>query len=127
MRVAIPVCAEHTATTMDFARELLVADCEEVREVHRTLTAFEETQPTNRANRVIRLGIDVVICGAVSRPLATLIQDAGIRIIPLVSGSVDEVLAAFLTDRLDEARFLLAGCTRDDRQKLVRRAGAPAR
>lgn len=119
MKLAIPVCAEKIATTIDFARELLVADCEGSREVHRSRVALEEALPANRAKGIIRLGIHVLICGAISRPLATLIQDSGIQVIPLVSGSVDDVLAAFLADRLDESRFLLPGCTADDRRRLV--------
>lgn len=119
MKVAIPICAQQTATTTDFARALLVADFDGFREVHRSQVALEEAAPANRAKRIIQLGIQVLICGAISRPLAAIIQDSGIQVIPLVSGPVDEVLAAFLADRLDEPRFLLPGCTADDRRRLV--------
>lgn len=120
MKVAIPVSADATATTLDFAGELLVVDCEGPEEVDRSRAVLEEALPANRARRIIRLGIHVLICGAISRSLAMLIQDAGIQVIPLVSGPVDEVLAGFMADRLDEPRFLLPGCTADERQGLVR-------
>jgi predicted Fe-Mo cluster-binding NifX family protein len=125
MKVAIPVCVERVATTIDFARELLVVDCVGSRQVRRDRIVLEEMLPANRARRIIGLGIDVLICGAVSRPLARLIQDSGIQVIPLVSGSVDDVLAAFLADRLDESSFLLPGCTADDRRRLVHSHAEP--
>jgi predicted Fe-Mo cluster-binding NifX family protein len=118
----MPVCAEEIATTTDFARELLVADCEGSQEVQRSRFLVEESLPANRARRIAGLGIQVLICGAISRALATLIQDSGIHIIPLVSGSVNSVLESFLTGRLDEDRFLLPGCTADDRRRLIRGA-----
>jgi predicted Fe-Mo cluster-binding NifX family protein len=120
MKVAIPVCAEAIATTIDFARELLVVDCDGCREVHRSRLVLEQGLPANRAKRILRLNIQTLICGAISRPMAALIQNSGIQVIPLVSGSVDEVMAAFLADRLDEPHFLLPGSTADDRQRLVR-------
>ena len=119
MRVAIPVCAGETAATADFARELLVVGYEGAGEVDRRIVVMEEMQPENRARRIIRLGIDALICGAVSRPLARLIQSAGIRLIPLVSGPVDEILRAFLAERLDESAFLQPGCTAEDRRDLI--------
>jgi predicted Fe-Mo cluster-binding NifX family protein len=118
MKIAIPVCAEAIASTADFARELVVADCEGSREVHWARFDLQETLPANRAKRIARLGVEILICGAISRPLATLLQESGVQVVPLVSGSVDNVLSAFLTDRLDEPRFLLPGCTPDDRRGL---------
>ena len=119
MKVAIPVCSESVATTMDFARELVVADCEASSTVRRSRIELEESLPGHRAKQLVRLRIDVLICGAISRLLAKLIVDSGIQIIPFVSGPVDSVLEAFLNNRLGQAVFLLPGCTVDDRERFV--------
>jgi len=124
MRVAVPVCAGETATTIDFAHEILVVDCQQSREIHRSVVALEEVQPENRARRIIRLGVDALICGAISRELARLMQSSGIRLIPLVSGPVEEVLRVFLVGRLDDSMFLLPGCTAEDRRSLIHNCAA---
>jgi len=120
MRVAIPVSDDAVATTIDFAHEVLVVDCEASRELRRKRHALEDGLPTNLANRITRLGIQVLLCGAISRPLAVLMREAGIQVIPLVSGTADEVLAAFLENRLEDPRYLLPGCTEGDRKRLSR-------
>jgi hypothetical protein len=46
-------------------------------------------------------------------------QSSGIRLIPFVSGPVEEVLRVFLVGRLDDSAFLLPGCTAEDRRSLM--------
>lgn len=119
MKVAIPVSSESVATTMDFARELVVADCETSSAVRRSRFELEDSLPGHRAKQLVRLRIDILICGAISRLLAKLMVDSGIQIIPFVSGPVDSVLEAFLNNTLDQAVFLLPGCTVDDRERFL--------
>jgi predicted Fe-Mo cluster-binding NifX family protein len=119
MKVAIAVREGEIATTLDFARQVLVVECEGGKEVRRARFAIGETLPVNRARRLTQLGAQVLICGAISRPLAALMVDSGIRVVPLVSGEVEEVLAAFLSDQLSNPHFLLAGCTPKDREDLM--------
>ncbi|MBK7930053.1 MAG: NifB/NifX family molybdenum-iron cluster-binding protein [Bryobacterales bacterium] len=111
------------ATTIDFAHEILVVDCDHVRELRRKRHTLDDGLPTNLAHRIARLGIEVLICGAISRTLALMMSKAGILVIPLVSGPVDEVLAAFLENRIEDSRFLLSGCTEGDRQRLAQSPG----
>ncbi len=119
MKVAIPVCSDSVATTTDFARELVVADCQTSSVVRRRRIELEESLPGHRAKQLVQLRVDILICGAISRLLAKLIVDSGIQIIPFVSGPVDSVLEAFLNHKLAQACFLLPGCTVEDRERFV--------
>jgi predicted Fe-Mo cluster-binding NifX family protein len=83
---------------------------------------MERALPANRANRLTELGVELLICGAISRPLAAILLDLGMQLIPLVSGPVEEVLAAFLGDHLDEPRFLLPGCAPNERERFLAHA-----
>lgn len=55
-------------------------------------------------------GIDVLICGALSRPLEAALASAGIPVVAQVCGDVEAVLQAFLAGRLTERVFLMPGC-----------------
>ena len=59
---------------------------------------------------IVKLGVEVLICGAISRPLAEMITDSGIRLIPFLSGDVEEVIQAFLAGNLPNSAFLMPGC-----------------
>lgn len=109
MRLAIPVWQGEVSTTADFARDVLVADVEGTREITRQNIGLSEQIPVQRAWRLRDLGVQVFICGAISRPLAWSLSQAGIRVVPCVAGSADEVVAAFLCGQLNDPRFLQAG------------------
>lgn len=85
-------------------------------EVAREEAGIEATQPVLRAKRVAELGVNTLICGAISRPLETLLTSADVRVIPHACGPVEEVVRAFLTGRLVEDAFLMPGCCRGRRR-----------
>lgn len=140
MRVALPIYHGRVSPVLDSARVLLVVDysrgstvCRAHRgektplgavnrrpqheageicglEVARSEVSLEALNPLRRAARLRGLWVDVVICGAVSRPLSAALSAAGITVIPLRRGPVEEVLAAFVAGSLGDARFRLPGC-----------------
>ena len=129
MKVAMPVSSGRISTVFDFARRLLVVEYEDGREIGRRETGLDEQIPLSRAHRIENLGIDRLICGAISRHLAKHFEDAGIEVFPLVSGSVKEVLAAHLSGELEQTRFLMPGCTPEQRralQELRNQTGIPS-
>ena len=67
-------------------------------------------QPLQLLARLRELDVETLICGAISRPLAELITNAGIRLIPFVAGGEGEILKAFVQGRLDEPEFQMPGC-----------------
>jgi len=95
----------------DFAQRLLIVDWEGGKELERREYALENVPPLIRASRLLHLNVQVLICGAVSNSLASLVSNYGIRIIPSICGDIDEVLNAYLTGSLAAPRFRLPGFT----------------
>ncbi len=60
--------------------------------------------------RLIEWDVDTLICGAISRPLFDHLTFGGMRVIPFVSGDLNEVIEAFCRNRLDSGRFSMPGC-----------------
>ena len=110
MKVAIPTWQGRVSPVLDVARSLLLVDLEAGVEGRRRLEALEETGVLARAARLRGLSADVLICGALSRPLEQALVSAGIEVIPHVCGNVDEVLGAYLAGRLRDRAFLMPGC-----------------
>ena len=106
----MPTWAGTVSPVFDVARRLLVVDCETGGEVRRSEAALGETHVLGRATRLARLGVEVLICGAISRPLEQALGSAGIDVIAHVCGDVDEVLRAYLSGRLAGRAFLMPGC-----------------
>jgi len=112
MRIAIPIWQSRVSPVFDAARRLLIVDVEEGRETARTEETISEISPPRKARRLRELGVDVLICGAVSRPLAALIAQSGVRVVPWIAGDVEEVLKYYIDGRMPDPRFLMPGCGR---------------
>jgi predicted Fe-Mo cluster-binding NifX family protein len=109
MRIAIPTWNGRVSPVFDTASRLVVVEVAAEGEHSRFETDISEHYPPSKAMRLNGLGVDTLICGAISQPLAYMITNAGITLVPWISGWVDEVLQAFLQDNLFDVRFMMPG------------------
>jgi len=110
MKIAIPTWNGRVSPVFDTASRLLVVEIKEDSEIARFETDISEHFLPSKSMRLTGLGIDTLICGAISRPFASIITTAGITLIPWISGQVEEVVQAFLTSTLFDPRFIMPGC-----------------
>lgn len=128
MKIAIPVWQGRVSPVFDSSLRILLLDTEDGRVLTRSETEIGGELPQDRARRLSELGVEVLVCGAVSRPLAEQVALAGIRLIPFIAGEVDEILRAYLEGGLPSDEFLMPGCCGERRR--VRgggRCGCPGR
>lgn len=116
MRVAIPVWQARVSPVFDTAGRLLIFDLENGHKVSRTEQPIAGLSMRGRVNRLAELNVDELLCGAISRPLAGMIAASGIKVIPWMSGDVEEVVAWYLDGKPLDARFLMPGCGRRRRR-----------
>jgi predicted Fe-Mo cluster-binding NifX family protein len=64
---------------------------------------------------------NVVICGAISATALTVLQERGMRVIPWIRGSIEEVLLAYGNGSLETDSFFMPGCHRKGRCRGRRR------
>ena len=112
MKIAIPVWHGRVSPLLDTAHSLLLVEKEGGREVVRSEVPLAEGHAPRRAQAIAESGIDLLICGAVSRPLAELLAARGVRLIPWISGEVEEILEAQREGRLSGQEYLMPGCRR---------------
>jgi predicted Fe-Mo cluster-binding NifX family protein len=81
--------------------------------------------------KVLRqLGVDVVICGAVSWQLELALQAGGIELVRHICGPVEDVLKTYLDNGLEGDAFRMPGCrgqrghNRDRKHCRKRRGGS---
>jgi predicted Fe-Mo cluster-binding NifX family protein len=109
MKVAIPVYGDYASSVFDFAHKLLLVDIENGHDLNRSeVTLIPESVP-QRAARLKSLGVDLLICGAISQPLMYMLTGSGIKVLPYVTGRVDELLQAYMTGQLSQQQFILPG------------------
>ena len=125
MKVAIPIWAGRVSPVLDVARRLVVAEFEAGNEINRQEEPLAETDLFRRAQRIHELGVDLLICGAVSRPLEDMLRANGVQVIPWICGPVDDVLELFISRQSLSPNYLMPGCC--GRRRQARGAGAGRR
>ena len=109
MKLALSVWENRISPVFDCAQTLLVVDITGNMATGKYLEPFQDEAPFSRAMKLSELGVNVLICGAVSDSFANIIETYGIRIISFVAGTVDEILDAYLTGGLHNAKFRMPG------------------
>jgi predicted Fe-Mo cluster-binding NifX family protein len=112
MKIALSVWKDSISTVFDAADQLMIVDPASDKPMSRRTYHFLASDRINRAVEMKEQGIDVLICGAISRPMETSIVSQGIKLYPFVRGTVDEIVNAYRENRLNQAMFFLPGCRR---------------
>ena len=107
------------APVFDVARQLVLVEIESGRIVKET----EEMIPSDDLGEKVRLlaglGVNALVCGAISRFLHGLVASYGITVVPFVAGDLREVIRAWTEGRLDDG-FSMPGCCARSRGRMGR-------
>ena len=111
MKIAISVWGHFVSTVFDFSDHLLIVDVDSGRIKDRLTVHFVENTIIGKAARLRELGVQILLCGAISRPLERVIAVSGMTVVPFLRGTADEILEAYLSGRLRDKSFVLPGCS----------------
>jgi predicted Fe-Mo cluster-binding NifX family protein len=109
MKIAIPIWQGRISPVMDVAARMLVAEYDGTGEVSRVEESLGDDFIPRRARHLADLGVNVLICGGISRPLLTLITAQGITVIPGITGKIEQVLEAYRYNRLHIPKYMMPG------------------
>jgi predicted Fe-Mo cluster-binding NifX family protein len=114
MKIAIPVWEDKVSPVLDTASRLLIVEFEDQQEATRFETYLDEQDLSRRCVRIRRLGVDTLICGAISRGFSKILEGSGIHIVPGISGHPEDVLNAYLRGDLFSSKFFMPGYQRNE-------------
>ena len=121
MKIAIPIYNNNVSNVFDFAASLLLVEIENGKEVSRSEVSLESQASPRRVEQMKSLEVGVLVCGAISRILAEMLTTSGIQVLPYVTGSIDDVLQAYLAGQLATPKFSMPGCWPGGRKGFGRR------
>ncbi len=110
MKTAITYWNDRVSPLFDTARHLVVFEINDNRETACVKSILKNNDPIIRAKQLSQLGIDVVICGAISWECEAILASVNIKVISYICGSVKDVLHACLNETLEKSSFLMPGC-----------------
>ena len=101
------------APVFDVSRSIRIVTSQNGRILRQKEAVFPGDELHLKANRLAELNVDVLVCGAISRSLQTMIVAHGIDVIPFVTGNLQEVIRAWLCgDHTRIGGYAMPGCRR---------------
>jgi predicted Fe-Mo cluster-binding NifX family protein len=110
MRAAFSVWNDRISPVFDTSRRFLVLDIEDGAIVARSEEEFLDLDPLRKLAKLIEMQVQVMVCGAISRPVADMAAASGIETYAFIAGEVDKVIAALLTNGLSNPTLRMPGC-----------------
>lgn len=110
MKIAFAYWDERIAPVFDTARHVRVLEVTSGRIVNEADETLPEDLIVQKALQLVQLGIDTLVCGAISRSLHAAVNAYGIRVIPFVAGNLRDVIQAWISGNLTLDAFSMPGC-----------------
>jgi len=105
MKVAMAHWQDRISPVFDVADHLLLLDVEGRREIDRKSLSLAGRSPFERVKELSELGVNVLLCGAISLTLEKALIGAGIRVVGFLGGELENVIQAFLEGSLGDGRI----------------------
>ena len=110
MKTGFACWEDRIAPVFDSARQIMLVESIEGKIVSESREALPDGQPFGMASFLHGLGIESLVCGAISRPLQKMIEDRGIKVVSFVAGNLREIIKACLSGSLLTEQFAMPGC-----------------
>lgn len=107
-KVAIPTFGTRVSPRFDCARAVLVVAIDDDKPSERQDFVASNWAPHERINKLLELGVDTIICGAIDCWSAESLRSAGVTIYDWVTGEIEDALAALLRGDLDSKKTMEA-------------------
>jgi predicted Fe-Mo cluster-binding NifX family protein len=100
MRAALPVFQNRISPLLDVASHFMLFDIENGAITDRLETDTREVHEALRVQKLVTLGVTIIICGAVSGFMARIVRDQGLDLISWIQGTPEEVIQGYLKGTL---------------------------
>jgi predicted Fe-Mo cluster-binding NifX family protein len=117
MKTAFAYWENRIAPVFDTARQVLVVETDSRQIVGKTQEMMPEDLPLPKVLRLVDLGIETLVCGAISNPMSGLVGAYGIRVIPFITGELGEIIQAWANGKLEYKAYTMPGCCRHGRHR----------
>jgi predicted Fe-Mo cluster-binding NifX family protein len=109
LRIAVPVFRGRVSPVLDTCDQLFLPEPGGKKQAAPKMVPMKGLSIYERASEMKKLGIQFIICGAVSESFYNLLKETGIDLRCGISGDIDEVVQAYHNGKLDQPMFRMPG------------------
>ncbi len=128
MKIAFAYWHTRIAPVFDSARDFLLIETGDGMEVSEQRVSFTGSTNSEKVSWLSGLGINTVVCGAITRQFEGLMTAQGLSVISFIAGELQDVVNAWNVGNIGSASLVMPGCCgqrlRRQRNKRCRRFGS---
>lgn len=109
MKAAFSYEGKKIAPVFDVARKILVIEEKHGLIVGRTEKSLDDDLQIQNVIRLSGMGVETLVCGAVSMVFHKMLSAYGIFVVPFVTGNLEEIIEAWLKGRIGCGSFSMPG------------------
>ena len=110
-RIAIPIFMDRVSPVLDTCTQIMLVDFDQNHEVCRSQIGVTGTSLFERNSFFKMIGVQTIICSALSESFHRMLRDASIDIVCGVAGDAEEIIKACVSGSYDLKRFQMPGST----------------
>ncbi len=118
MKLAIPYWNDWISPVLDEAYHFRVIELREDDIADDRAYDLSGKSKFERVQYLRSLGVEMILCGAVSNGYMQVILLSGIRVIPWLRGRIDTILGVFINGELSTG-YLMPGCKRRRKRRRI--------
>lgn len=117
MKAAFTIWKNRIAPVFDVAGQAVLVQMDQVQTLVSTFVSLPEGSVAAKVQVLSGLGVQVLVCGAMSRAAFELAVAEKIEVVSFVAGDTDHVIQAWLQGSLSQADFAMPGCRHRRRRR----------
>ena len=109
MKIALSTFNDNLSSVFDFADTLQIFTVEDGTVKEKREYLLQNINRYEKIAEIKNLNLDALICGCMSRCSYEILTQSGMKIIPNLSGKVNEIIDAYLNNKISETKFYMPG------------------
>lgn len=110
MKAAFAAWNGRIAPVFDVATRVRLVEVDSGRIVREADAELPDGPPGQTGGWLAERSVQLLVCGAISRPVEAMVSAHGIRVIAFVAGDLREVVQAWMSGTLESGAFAMPGC-----------------
>lgn len=107
--IAIPVYGNRISNRLDCSKDVLLVYIENGRIDKRETYHWAQANPWEKIEMLLHLGVNILICDGITEFYANQLRNTPVKVIPWISGEVDEILVQYLEGNFVEDKLKSEG------------------
>ena len=115
--IAVPVFQDRVSPLMDVSNRYMIYEAEDGEIKQRISISLNTDGESQRVEKLKEIGVNTIICGAVSGYVAHIVDEKGMRLISMIYGPIEEIIDQYLANSLASYCPGSTGCANRKRKR----------